>query len=97
MQAYQSTRPETLYGTTASGGSHHEGGIVFELIPGAKGNWTAESALHNFIEPSHYQSGPFGGLAMDAAGNLYGTTLGGGINGDKCAVEDVLAVEECLN
>jgi uncharacterized repeat protein (TIGR03803 family) len=75
-----------LYGTTASGGSH-EGGIVFELIPGAKGNWT-EKVLHNFIEPSHYQSGPFGGLAMDAAGNLYGTTLGGGINGDKCAVED---------
>jgi uncharacterized repeat protein (TIGR03803 family) len=71
-----------LYGTTAVGGTR-EGGIVFELTPGANGSWT-EKVLHNFSEPGHYEAGPFGGLVIDAAGNLYGMTYGGGFNGDNC-------------
>jgi len=72
-----------LYGTTAVGGIRN-GGIVFELTPGPDGNWT-EKVLHSFEEPGHYQAGPFGGLAIDASGNLYGTTYGGGIVSDNCA------------
>jgi len=72
-----------LYGTTAVGGIRN-GGTVFELIPGPDGNWT-EKVLHSFEEPGHYQAGPFGGLAIDASGNLYGMTWGGGIVSGNCA------------
>jgi uncharacterized repeat protein (TIGR03803 family) len=71
-----------LYGTTAVGGTH-ERGTVFELTPGANGTWT-EKVLHSFSEPGYYESGPFGGLLIDAAGNLYGMTYGGGISSDNC-------------
>jgi uncharacterized repeat protein (TIGR03803 family) len=71
-----------LYGT-ASG--HYGGyGIVFNLTPGANGNWSA-SVLHAFVGGNDGQY-PDGGLVRDAAGNLYGTTvLGGGHQscGDK--------------
>lgn len=73
-----------LYGTTATGGTRQRG-TAFELVPSANGNWT-EKVLHNFSEPGYYQAGPFGGLAIDAAGNLYGTTYGGGVNRDDCDV-----------
>jgi uncharacterized repeat protein (TIGR03803 family) len=76
-----------LYGTTAAGGTR-EHGTVFELTPGNNGTWT-EKVLHNFSEPGGYEAGPFGGLAMDAAGNLYGTTYGGGVNRDDCDVSEV--------
>jgi uncharacterized repeat protein (TIGR03803 family) len=35
-----------LYGTTSGGGDYHYG-VVYELMPGAKGKWT-ESVLHSF-------------------------------------------------
>jgi uncharacterized repeat protein (TIGR03803 family) len=56
-----------LYGTTANGGPS-SGGTVYELTPSG-GNWVF-TLLYSF---SGY-AGPFGGLAMDAAGSLYGTT-----------------------
>src|SRR5207248_6432245 len=48
---------------------------VFKLMPGTDGKWT-ETVLHVF----HTDDGshPQGGLAFDAAGNLYGTTSVGG-------------------
>jgi uncharacterized repeat protein (TIGR03803 family) len=65
-----------LYGTTSSGGGE-KGGVVFELVRGAKGAWT-EKILHSdhlgVGGPGAY--GP-GGLTFDTAGNLYGATLGG--------------------
>jgi len=66
-----------LYGTTAGGGAYGEG-IAFELTPSAGGSWT-ETILHNFIYSfSIYDGfGPYGGLTLDAAGNLYGTTANG--------------------
>jgi uncharacterized repeat protein (TIGR03803 family) len=64
-----------LYGTTASGGKYGFG-VVFELSPGASG-WT-ETVLHGFTNGNDGGT-PYSALTMDSAGNLYGTTLGGGI------------------
>jgi uncharacterized repeat protein (TIGR03803 family) len=71
-----------LYGTTASGGAGSSCGFVgcgtvFELMPGADGVWT-EKILHNFGEHSDDGFEPFGSLIFDSAGNVYGTTFGGG-------------------
>ena len=65
-----------LYGTTIAGGSHGEG-TVFELTPKAGGNWT-ETILHAFNNGGKDGNSPYVGLILDAAGNLYGTTLQGG-------------------
>jgi len=71
-----------LYGTTISGGigCAYGCGTVYELTPESGGKWK-ETILHRFdnngtdgVEPG------FGALAMDAAGSLYGTTRGGGLN-----------------
>src|ERR1700680_570877 len=63
-----------VYGT-AGGGGPGDGGIVFVLKRKANGEWT-ESVLHSFSGPDG--KGPFDGLIMDAAGNLYGTASEGG-------------------
>ncbi len=70
-----------LYGTTFLGGDFtcygRSCGTVFELTrsPNAlRGGWT-ETVLHSFNGTDG--SGP-NGLIMDAAGNLFGTTQGGG-------------------
>jgi uncharacterized repeat protein (TIGR03803 family) len=80
-----------LYGTTRYGGTslcdslNPVGcGTVFELVHNSGGSWT-EKVLHNFYGgtdkdgPNGYH--PYGGLTMDAAGNLYGTTYYGGTYG----------------
>ncbi len=67
-----------LYGTTYDGGIHNLG-TVFELIPNADGGWT-ELVLRNFGNGADGQN-PTASLIGDAAGNLYGTTLNGGIHG----------------
>ncbi len=63
-----------LYGTTEYGGASGAG-TVFKLAPNADGSWT-ESLLHRFHGSDGYFS--YGGLIFDRAGNLYGTTAGGG-------------------
>jgi uncharacterized repeat protein (TIGR03803 family) len=69
-----------LYGATSDGGSANDG-TAFELMPPAKPDdaWT-ESVLHVFRGYSSNGDGasPEGGLVIDAAGNLYGTTAYGG-------------------
>jgi uncharacterized repeat protein (TIGR03803 family) len=69
-----------LYGTAYSGGTN-QGGVVFELSPNQNGGWT-ESVLHSFCSLSGCTdgAGPDGSLMFDQAGNLYGTTAGGGSN-----------------
>jgi uncharacterized repeat protein (TIGR03803 family) len=74
-----------LYGTTIGGGEfciEQSGcGVVFKLDRAGQ-----ETVLYNFC-PNGYGnctdgSAPSSGLIRDAVGNLYGTTLGGGANGD---------------
>jgi uncharacterized repeat protein (TIGR03803 family) len=65
-----------LYGTTVQGGAHDEG-VVFELSPSSTGTWT-EKVLHSFGAGASDGINPHGSLVIDAAGNLYGTTAGGG-------------------
>jgi uncharacterized repeat protein (TIGR03803 family) len=73
-----------LYGTTSGGGPNTNCvygsgcGTAFELIHKAGGGWT-EKTLHSF---GSGKDGAFPGAALifDAAGNLYGTTEGGGSN-----------------
>ena len=76
------TSGKNVYGMTLEGGLYG-GGAVFELKPGADGKWT-EEILHSFGkgEDGVY---PEGGLTLDAAGNLYGTTYYGGANSKTCA------------
>lgn len=71
-----------FYGVTGNGGANlgyggnsGGGGTVFKL--GAKGN---ETILYSFCSAPNCTDGanPRAGLIMDAAGNLYGTTTGGG-------------------
>jgi uncharacterized repeat protein (TIGR03803 family) len=60
-----------LYGVTELGGTN-DYGVVFRLTPEG-----TESVLLNFNGTTG-GGFPLDGLAMDAAGNLYGTTVGGG-------------------
>jgi uncharacterized repeat protein (TIGR03803 family) len=74
----------SLYGTAASGGigaGVSGGGVVFELTPDTtRAEWT-ERVLYSFCAQSDCADGkvPTGGLVMDGAGNLYGTTVFGGL------------------
>ena len=63
-----------IYGTTSYGGSG-DGGVVFQLSP-SNGGWSY-SIIANLVGGAS-SSGPQGSLAMDAAGNLYGTTYNEG-------------------
>jgi uncharacterized repeat protein (TIGR03803 family) len=72
-----------LYGTTQAGGpttcndQYITCGVVFELTRSGQ-NWT-ETVLHAFGGPDGER--PTGQLAIDATGNLYGTTVYGGAYG----------------
>ena len=70
-------RQGNLYGATTEGGQYGWG-TVFQLTPPSApgGVWT-ESVLYSF-QAGDDGAGPYAGLIMDQAGNLYGTTLGGG-------------------
>jgi uncharacterized repeat protein (TIGR03803 family) len=76
-----------LYGTTSGGGtsgtslcSYSGCGTVFKLTPSASG-WN-ESVLYSFKGPFADGSTPYGGVILDAGGNIYGTTNTGGVNGE---------------
>jgi uncharacterized repeat protein (TIGR03803 family) len=75
-----------LYSTTSQGGTSNEG-TVFELMPNG-GVWT-EQTLYNFCSAANCADGssPYGGVIFDTAGNLYGTTLGGGAYGQGTVFE----------
>lgn len=73
------------YGTTVDGGTFGCG-TVFKLHP--SGVNYLETVLWNF---SCFNDGkaPHGGVTLDSAGNIYGTTVAGGIGtctGDNCGV-----------
>jgi uncharacterized repeat protein (TIGR03803 family) len=74
-----------LYGTTSLGGSEGEG-AVFEMTPNGSGGWT-ERVLHNFGLSDNDGRYSYASLIFDGAGNLYGTTVGGGSEGDGAVFE----------
>jgi uncharacterized repeat protein (TIGR03803 family) len=69
-----------LYGTTNDGGRFAHGN-VFKLTRTGE-SWTYTS-LYDFTGGSDGSS-PFGSVALDAAGNLYGTTENGGSEAGDC-------------
>jgi|SRR5579872_181587 len=76
-------RAGNLYGETLYGG--HAFGVVFQLVPQQGGGWT-ETVLHSFQNTVDGRN-PEGGLTMDTAGNLYGSTLHGGSGGSGIVFE----------
>jgi uncharacterized repeat protein (TIGR03803 family) len=72
-----------LYGTAFGGGANGYG-VVFKLT-NSGGTWT-ESVLYSFANAPD-GANPENGLIMDSAGNLYGSTHGGGGNGKGCVYE----------
>jgi uncharacterized repeat protein (TIGR03803 family) len=76
-------RAGNLYGVTYDGGAYG-GGTVFELTPSGD-NWT-ETVLYSFTGGSD-GGFPFTDLTSDDAGNLYGTTLQGGLYGGGVVFE----------
>jgi uncharacterized repeat protein (TIGR03803 family) len=65
-----------LYGTTYQGGTGYgENGTVFKLAPNSDGAWSL-TTLYNFSGSDGAL--PMAEMVLDAAGNLYGTTSGGG-------------------
>jgi uncharacterized repeat protein (TIGR03803 family) len=53
--------------------------VAFELSPGSDG-WN-ETVLHNFPSYKGDGAGAYQGVILDAAGNVYGVTYGGGTGG----------------
>lgn len=75
------------YGTTVTGGSSGCG-TVFQLSPSGGGQYH-QSVLFSF-DCFGTGKNPYGGVTLDAQGNLYGTTVAGGsggvCSGDGCGV-----------
>ena len=69
-----------LFGTTALGGSSHNGGTVYKIVP--SGSNSDFIVLHTFCEESPCNDGaqPYATVTADVAGNLLGTTYAGGKN-----------------
>jgi uncharacterized repeat protein (TIGR03803 family) len=70
-----------LYGTTVDGGKYGEG-TVFKLSPTKSGSWK-ETILYSFTGELD-GANPHSAIAIDARGNVYGTTVSGGLNANKC-------------
>jgi uncharacterized repeat protein (TIGR03803 family) len=62
-----------LLGAASVGG---DAGVAFELMPGP-GGWNY-SVIHQFVSDRHDGVSPESILFLDATGNLFGTTAGGG-------------------
>jgi uncharacterized repeat protein (TIGR03803 family) len=71
-----------LYGVAESGGTHGFG-VVYELSPTAGGAWT-ETLLYNFKGGTGDGASPHATLLADSTGNLYGTTVSGGLTAKEC-------------
>jgi uncharacterized repeat protein (TIGR03803 family) len=72
-----------IYGTTIQGGAN-DMGTVFELTPVGKGKYQ-EKVLWSFNGKDG--SGPQSSLILDGAGNLYGMTPTGGLDGNGVVFE----------
>jgi uncharacterized repeat protein (TIGR03803 family) len=81
-----------VVGTTLLGGAN-SGGMIFKL---ASGTWS-ETTLYNFCAATNCADGwePSGRLLMDAGGNIFGTTQGGGA-GAQCTADHGCGVAYAL-
>jgi uncharacterized repeat protein (TIGR03803 family) len=95
FQGYEGANPDgdlifdsqgNLYGTTYTGFIQNGGGVVFQLSPSSKGEWT-ETTLVGFQGGSGQGDIPSGALTFDTAGNLYGATRFGGTTGNGVVFE----------
>jgi uncharacterized repeat protein (TIGR03803 family) len=87
MQSMVMDQAGNLYGT-AQGGAHGEG-IVYELTPPVTGSKWTYNVLYHFCALQNCTDGrdPSGStLIVDTAGNVYGTTIGGGLGNDTGTV-----------
>jgi hypothetical protein len=71
-----------LYGTTQNGGTAALGS-AFELSPAQNGSSWTETILYSFQGGSDGYA-PLARMTLDKAGNLYGTTVGGGMTSNYC-------------
>jgi uncharacterized repeat protein (TIGR03803 family) len=71
-----------LFGATETGGADGTG-TVFEIKAGT----TTPSTFYSFTGAGTDGGDPKGGLTLDANGDLFGTTLGGGSSGDGTVFE----------
>jgi uncharacterized repeat protein (TIGR03803 family) len=72
-----------LYGTASRGGID-EGGLVYKLTP-SSGTWT-QTIVYNFTGVNGDGWSPDAALTFDVYGNLYGTTVYGGIYNGACVI-----------
>ena len=79
-----------VYGTTFYGGAKNNG-TVYKLSLGKKGKWT-EKILYSCKGGKKDGANPYAGIVLDAAGNIYGTTLAGGGSNDGTVYELVAPV-----
>jgi uncharacterized repeat protein (TIGR03803 family) len=86
-----------LYGTTPQGGtgsctgSENQivgCGTVYRLAPNSDGSWT-ETIVYSFVGGLTDGQGPYAAVTLDAAANIYGTTIAGGkfSNSPACSVQ----------
>jgi uncharacterized repeat protein (TIGR03803 family) len=77
------------YGTTFDGGTHSQG-TVYRLSPTSSGGFT-ETILYSFKGGTTDGAEPHSSLFRDSAGNLYGTTVTGGIVANSCTAGPTFA------
>ncbi len=73
-----------LYGTTDQGGTNGYG-TVFQIAAGT--NALSDIVSFNIGGDGTQGTSPVAGLIADSSGNLYGTTMGGGVNFDGTVFE----------
>jgi len=83
----------SLYGSTfwggtplacPVGGSPQGCGTIYQLTPPTSGGGWTQSVLHTFTGQNPDGAHPYGNLALNVVGILYGTTYAGGLNTDFC-------------
>jgi len=89
-----------LYGTTTGGGYQGGGGIspsgvVYKLTAAANAPWP-QTVLYTFTGQTD-GGYPYGGLLIDTAGNVYGTTVAGGTSNNGTAFELTSAPATCTD